>query len=297
MPDERIVEAHGSFASSRCTRCRTPVRTEDMRARIMRGEVVRCAERRCVQRGAGGQQGLGGLVKPDIVFFGEGLPERFFSSLADFRTADLLLVMGTSLQVQPFASLTERVRADCPRVLINMERVGELADEHPDESGGFMSRFNEGGFDFNGLTRGGRHAARDVLFQGKCDDGVLALARECGWEEELLQLRDEIWGKWAADYERLYGKKPPAAAAAAPASAAKPEEKADGHEEPKQGSATTDEAESKSKDLASDLADEIKALQVDKPSSSSSEDKPSSAKDPTPAADETSPKKKIDTNL
>ena len=45
-------------------------------------------------------------VKPDIVFFGEGLPERFFSlAESDFDSCDLLLVMGTSLVVQPFAGL------------------------------------------------------------------------------------------------------------------------------------------------------------------------------------------------
>ena len=47
-----------------------------------------------------------GLVKPDIVFFGESLPERFFQYMnRDFSQADLLIVMGTSLTVQPFASL------------------------------------------------------------------------------------------------------------------------------------------------------------------------------------------------
>ena len=45
-------------------------------------------------------------MKPDIVFFGESLPARFFQYMAtDFSKADLLIVMGTSLTVQPFASL------------------------------------------------------------------------------------------------------------------------------------------------------------------------------------------------
>jgi len=42
----------------------------------------------------------GGLVKPDIVFFGEDLPPRYHKlSKIDFPEADLLLVIGTSLQV------------------------------------------------------------------------------------------------------------------------------------------------------------------------------------------------------
>jgi hypothetical protein len=41
-----------------------------------------------------------GIVKPDITFFGEGLPERFhLLCREDLRNADALIVMGTSLQV------------------------------------------------------------------------------------------------------------------------------------------------------------------------------------------------------
>lgn len=40
-----------------------------------------------------------GIVKPDIVFFGEPLPQRFLLHLADFPMADVLLILGTSLQV------------------------------------------------------------------------------------------------------------------------------------------------------------------------------------------------------
>lgn len=43
---------------------------------------------------------LQGLVKPDIVFFGEDLPARFHSlQRQDFAKCDLLVIMGTSLEV------------------------------------------------------------------------------------------------------------------------------------------------------------------------------------------------------
>ena len=45
-----------------------------------------------------------GVVKPDIVFFGEPLPPRFLLHLADFPVADLLLILGTSLEVCQQAS-------------------------------------------------------------------------------------------------------------------------------------------------------------------------------------------------
>ena len=50
------------------------------------------------------------LTKPDIVFFGENLPGRFFSAVNnDLPKCDLLIIMGTSLVVQPFASMIDRV--------------------------------------------------------------------------------------------------------------------------------------------------------------------------------------------
>ena len=48
------------------------------------------------------------VVKPDAVFFGEPLPRRFRLVDEDFPRCDLLIILGTSLVVQPFASLVDR---------------------------------------------------------------------------------------------------------------------------------------------------------------------------------------------
>ena len=88
---------------------------------IETGEAVAVDEvRAAIAHGKEGPEGWlemaprhGGLVKPDIVFFGEQLPERFRRLVpADFDACDLLLVMGTSLQVQPFASLVDMPARD-----------------------------------------------------------------------------------------------------------------------------------------------------------------------------------------
>lgn len=39
-------------------------------------------------------------VKPNVVFFGEDLPEKYFQHETDFPKADLLIIMGTSLKVK-----------------------------------------------------------------------------------------------------------------------------------------------------------------------------------------------------
>lgn len=105
----------------------------------------------------------GGLCKPDIVFFGEELPRRFFTlAEQDFPVCDLLIVMGTSLKVQPFASLTGRVSAAVPRLLINRERVG--GPEPMLDALGFET---PGAFDFSEDS-----GYRDALQLGDCDTAV-----------------------------------------------------------------------------------------------------------------------------
>jgi NAD-dependent SIR2 family protein deacetylase len=63
-----------------------------------------------------------GVMKPDIVFFGESLPQTFDQSiLADRGICDLVVVMGTSLQVHPVAGILELIPYEIPQVYINME--------------------------------------------------------------------------------------------------------------------------------------------------------------------------------
>jgi len=109
------VEAHGAFHTGHCIDCRKEYSQAWIKERILvdkdEAEIPRCTRANC-----------GGVVKPDIVFFGENLPERFFKCVTnDFKQCDLLIVLGTSLVVQPFASLIDRVGPHCPRLLINME--------------------------------------------------------------------------------------------------------------------------------------------------------------------------------
>lgn len=95
------------------------------------------------------------------------MPDRFFAQLPDLGKADLLLVLGTSLQVQPFASLISRVPQSCPRALLNLERVG---DDH------------YGGFDFDYDDLDDARDARDVWIEGTTDESCDKIAELCGWK-------------------------------------------------------------------------------------------------------------------
>ena len=68
-----------------------------------------------------------GYVKPDVVMFGEDLPRRFYQYPRDFAKCDLLIVMGTSLNVEPFSDLVDEVPRHIPRVLLNRNSVGPFS--------------------------------------------------------------------------------------------------------------------------------------------------------------------------
>ena len=151
VPVEDIVEAHGSFSSQHCIDCGMHFPDEEMAMAVSGGQVPHCKATTC-----------GGLVKPDIVFFGESLPASFRENTSLPAAADLCLVIGTSLSVQPFASLPSFCAEGVPRLLINLERVGGLGSR-PD----------------------------DVVLLGPCDAGIRKLAKALGWDEELESLWKE----------------------------------------------------------------------------------------------------------
>ncbi|KAH8762958.1 DHS-like NAD/FAD-binding domain-containing protein [Hyaloscypha finlandica] len=155
VPGDKIVEAHGSFATQRCIDCKTEYPGNLMIQAVEAGEVPHCTVPQC-----------NGLVKPDIVFFGEALPEAFFQNRHVPAMADLVIVMGTSLSVQPFASLPQFASEAVPRVLINKEIVGDFGSR-PD----------------------------DVVVLGDCDEGVKKLADALGWRDELESMWLEVGGK------------------------------------------------------------------------------------------------------
>lgn len=51
-----------------------------------------------------------GIMKPDIVFFGEGLPDNFHKAIEnDKNNCDLLIVIGSSLKVRPVARIPSKL--------------------------------------------------------------------------------------------------------------------------------------------------------------------------------------------
>eukprot|EP00873_Tetraselmis_striata_P007124 jgi/Tetstr1/427388/TSEL_017552.t1 len=170
LPTSSLVAAHGNFDAASCIKCKAKYSQQFAKAAVDAGTPPHCDK-------------CGGLVKPDIVFFGENLPMRFFQYYeSDLGGADLLIVMGTSLKVNPFAALIDMVGDDTPRLLINREKAGERRGE-PDLLAMMQGR-GAGGFVF------GEGNYRDALFLGDCDNGVAELASLLGWEDDLKALVD-----------------------------------------------------------------------------------------------------------
>ena len=102
----RGIEVHGTIETSSCFDCGASYPLETV-GELFDGEgVARCG-------------GCGGPVKPDVVLFGELLPERAMNeAVALAAGADLLLCVGSSLEVYPVAGLPEMRRNAGGRIAI-----------------------------------------------------------------------------------------------------------------------------------------------------------------------------------
>jgi NAD-dependent deacetylase len=93
-----VVEVHGTIETASCWTCKTSYPLGEIEPLFDPDGIARCA--------------CGGPVKPDVVLFGEMLPEAaMLEAHALCERADLLLCVGTSLEVYPVAGLPSVTRA------------------------------------------------------------------------------------------------------------------------------------------------------------------------------------------
>jgi NAD-dependent deacetylase len=89
-----LIEVHGSIAHASCLKCLAQYELEDVQARLVADPdgVPRCD--------------CGQPLKPDVVLFGEFLPEAAIERAEELaERADVLLCVGSSLEVYPVAEL------------------------------------------------------------------------------------------------------------------------------------------------------------------------------------------------
>ena len=169
-----LIECHGHMRTSTCLNCGTKINTELIKNIIINDEIPKCEK-------------CNGLFLPDVVMNDDDLPEEFFDQLdKDFHECDLLIVIGTSLKVEPFPGMIEDPPLNSPRVLINNEPVVTYKEELEEKNGKlleiskdrFSKKFKFGHF-FN---------RRDIFLGGDLNDNVLELIKELGWEKDYNEL-------------------------------------------------------------------------------------------------------------
>lgn len=100
----RVLEVHGHVRSGTCLSCGSSFSMEWLVAEVEREGLARCS--------------CGGLVKPDVVLFGELLTPAFAEAQRAVAESDLLFVLGTSLTVWPVAGLVPLAATSGARLII-----------------------------------------------------------------------------------------------------------------------------------------------------------------------------------
>ncbi len=104
----KVLELHGTTLKNYCIHCGKEYSLEY----VMNAEGVPYCEK------------CGNIVRPDVVLYGEGLPEdAFYAAKHEIMKADMLIIGGTSLTVHPAASLIGYYEGNAGLIIINKSRT------------------------------------------------------------------------------------------------------------------------------------------------------------------------------
>ena len=106
----RVLELHGHLREATCVRCYKQVPVDSELEQIIHdGRVPHCA--------------CGGVLKPNVILFGEELPIRVLNqAMAEARRCDLILVAGSSLEVTPAADIPFlAVDSGAKAIIVNLQ--------------------------------------------------------------------------------------------------------------------------------------------------------------------------------
>ncbi|KAM7192486.1 NAD-dependent protein deacetylase hst1 [Naviculisporaceae sp. PSN 640] len=199
---EKLVQCHGSFATATCIKCKYQVKGDVIFPDIKAGRIPRCTkcaegrnlpkkgrkrklnkdgtERKARRRPGDFDSNSDsefdvpieacGVMKPDITFFGEPLPDEFGKRLTehDRDLVDLVIVIGTSLKVAPVSEVVPFLPPNIPQIYISRTPVS--------------------------------HVNFDVDLLGDCDIVVAELCRRAGWalDHEMIP-KDQVVDVTTAD--------------------------------------------------------------------------------------------------
>ena len=101
---KNILEVHGTTYKAHCMKCNKEYSGDVIFESI---GIPKCS--------------CGGIIRPNVTLYGEQLPDDFIKARDEISKADLLIVGGTSLTVQPASSLIEYFNGKL--VIINLDET------------------------------------------------------------------------------------------------------------------------------------------------------------------------------
>jgi len=107
--NKNVIECHGSYLTAHCIKCSKKFDLDQIEGKIKKGEIPLCE--------------CSGIIKPDVVFFGEQLPNNFYNAYQHPPEADLIMVMGSSLMVQPAAGFALMYAEKIKSIIINNDKT------------------------------------------------------------------------------------------------------------------------------------------------------------------------------
>ncbi|TKA76892.1 hypothetical protein B0A49_01297 [Cryomyces minteri] len=157
IPPEKLIQCHGSWATATCRKCGFQVPEDSKLSRLgvkrKRFNGHGKAKRRSDDDDEDDDDDMfePGVMKPDITFFGEGLPRQFFDRLTDHDRdhVDLVIVIGTSMKVAPVSELPNVIPPSVPQIYISRDPI--------------------------------HHINFDITLLGDCDTVVAELCRRANW--------------------------------------------------------------------------------------------------------------------
>ena len=186
VPKDKLIQCHGSFGTASCVQCGYQIQGEKIFPDIKAGNLPKCP--RCIQTLTASRPSIKrkrstgtdaakrrrrwgasaanssdedddtydlpsvGVMKPDITFFGEALPDEFSKRLTehDRDKVDLVIVIGTSLKVTPVSEIVSWLPSHIPQIYVSRQAVS--------------------------------HINFDIDLLGDCDVVVTELCRRLGWD-------------------------------------------------------------------------------------------------------------------
>ncbi|MZP42185.1 NAD-dependent protein deacylase [Heliobacterium gestii] len=104
----QVAELHGHLRTAACPDCGAVYDMAEVRQALDQKRTPACE--------------CGGVIKPDVVLFGDSLdPDTWVKAQVWMQQADLIFCIGTSLTVTPANTLIDRRRRDSALIIINLE--------------------------------------------------------------------------------------------------------------------------------------------------------------------------------